>query len=151
MAEPEVGEHPPGLLDLPDEIYRQIARSLDDRSFCRLFASWRQSREVLLPDHTARKGLRAVLKNYGIDPNATVVHLAAQLKRTPLDVVVPALATMPNLTWLRLAGNQIEDVAPLDVFRRHGKPLSVGAVGETVVQVAVPVAHQARHAVEDGL
>ena len=53
MAEPEVGEHPPGLLDLPDEIYRQIAGSLDVPSFCRLFASWRQSREVL--DRTTRR------------------------------------------------------------------------------------------------
>ena len=113
MAEPEVGEHPPGLLDLPDEIYRQIARSLDDRSFCRLFASWRQSREVLLPDHTVRKDLRAILKKYGIDPSATKVDLGGRLGRTPLDVVVPALSTMPNLTDLYLEGNLIKDVAPL--------------------------------------
>ena len=39
--EPEVGEQPPGLLDLPDENFRQIAGPLDDPSFCRLFASWR--------------------------------------------------------------------------------------------------------------
>ena len=115
MAEPEVGEHPPGLLDLPDEIYRQIAGSLDVPSFCRLFASWRQSREVLGPDHTARKGLRAVLKKYRIDPNATAVGL---FRRTGLllDVVVPALATMPYLTRLNLNKNLIEDVAPLQAL-----------------------------------
>lgn len=110
--EPEVGEQPPSLLDLCDENFRQVAGSLDNPDFCRLFASCRQSREVLLPDRTTRKEFYPVLHKYGIESNATKVDLGWDLK-DPLDVVVPALQSLTNLTELGLHYNQIVDVAPL--------------------------------------